>query len=76
MLRETAGGRLLDGVWGQGPWDIEAAAEAIAAFSRFGHAHRDTLAALEINPLIVMKHGVAGVDLLLEPHAPNGKKPL
>ncbi|HEY0294340.1 MAG TPA: acetate--CoA ligase family protein [Bordetella sp.] len=70
MLRETAAGRLLDGVRGQGPWDIDAAAEAIAAFSRFGHAHRDTLAALEINPLIVQEHGAVGVDLLLEPHTP------
>lgn len=75
MLRETAAGRLLDGVRGQGPWDIEAAARAIAAFSRLGHAYRDTLAVLEINPLIVHEHGASGVDLLLESHALPEEKP-
>ena len=67
MLEETAAARLLEGVRGQGPWDMAAAASAIAAFSRVGASYLETLITLEINPLIVGRHGVAGVDVLAEP---------
>ena len=66
MLEETAAARLLEGVRGQGPWDMAAAASAIAAFSRVGASYLETLITLEINPLIVGRHGVAGVDVLAE----------
>lgn len=68
MLEETVAGKLLRGVRGRGPWDIEAAAKAIAAFSRFGAAHSESLTELEINPLIVgaQGKGAFGVDVLLE----------
>ncbi|MEP9377724.1 acetate--CoA ligase family protein [Aquabacter sp. CN5-332] len=69
MLFETAAGTLLKGVRGKPAADIDAAAEAIAAFSRFGAAHADSLAALEINPLIAGPAGTTGVDLLLEAHS-------
>ena len=68
MLAETPAARLLAGVRGNGPWDADAAAHAIGALSRFGAAHRATLATLEINPLIVGRIGVQGVDVLAEPH--------
>jgi acyl-CoA synthetase (NDP forming) len=68
MLQQTAAGKLLAGVRGNPPCDIDAAASAIAAFSRFGAARVDTLAALEINPLIVGPRGAVGVDVLFEPH--------
>ena len=67
MLDETAAGKLLRGVRGKAACDIDAAAAAIAAFSRFGAAGLDTLASLEINPLIVGPRGAKGVDLLFEP---------
>ena len=67
MLNETAAGKLLGGVRGKPPCDIDAAARAIAAFSRIGAAQIDRLSALEINPLIVGPRGAAGVDVLLEP---------
>ena len=67
MLAESPAARLLSGVRGQCPWDVTAAAAAIAAFSRFGAAHLEILATLEINPLIVSRDGVLGVDLLTEP---------
>jgi acyl-CoA synthetase (NDP forming) len=67
MLGETAAGKLLGGVRGKPPCDIDAAARAIAAFSRIGAAQIDRLSALEINPLIVGPRGAAGVDVLLEP---------
>jgi acetate---CoA ligase (ADP-forming) len=67
MLQETAAATLLAGVRGRPRCDIDAAAAAIAAFSRFGAAHATRYAALEINPLIVGPHGAIGVDLLIEP---------
>jgi acyl-CoA synthetase (NDP forming) len=67
MLNETAAGKLLGGVRGKPPGDIDAAARVIAAFSRIGAAQIDRLSALEINPLIVGPRGAAGVDVLLEP---------
>jgi acyl-CoA synthetase (NDP forming) len=68
MLPETSAAKLLAGVRGRPACDIDAAARAIAAFSRLAAAHADTYAALEINPLIVTQDGAIGVDLLLEPH--------
>ncbi|MCC6197974.1 MAG: acetate--CoA ligase family protein [Burkholderiales bacterium] len=68
MLAETAAARLLGGVRGRGPWDLEAAIDAIVAFSALGHALRNTVAAMEINPLIVGRRGAVGVDILVEPH--------
>ena len=67
MLDETAAGKLLHGARGKAACDIDAAAAAIAAFSRFGAARVDTLASLEINPLIVGPRGAKGVDVLFEP---------
>jgi hypothetical protein len=69
MLFETAAGKLLQGARGKPPCDINAAAAAIAAFSRFGAAQAAQLAALEINPLIVSPSGAKGVDLLLDRRA-------
>ena len=69
MLQKTSAGKLLAGVRGNPPCDIDAAASAIAAFSRFGAAHVDTFAALEINPLIVGLKGAVGVDVLFESHS-------
>jgi hypothetical protein len=66
MLEETAAGKLLRGARGSAAGDVDAAAEAIAAFSRFGAARVDTLASLEINPLIVGPRGATGVDFLFE----------
>ncbi len=72
MLAETKAATLLAGVRGGRTFDLDAAAEAIAALSRLGEAARNTLASLEINPLIVRErgNGVLGVDLLVEPQTP------
>ena len=66
MLFETAAGKLLQGARGAPTCDIDAAAAAIAAFSRFGAAQSAQLSALEINPLIASPTGAWGVDLLLD----------
>ena len=51
---------------GKGPYDVAAAARAIAALSRLGAATVGTLASIEINPLIVHEQGATGVDVLIE----------
>ena len=68
MLRETRAGAVLDGFRGAGPFDLGAAARAIAALSAFGAATHGLLAAVEVNPLIVLPRGggAVGVDVLLE----------
>jgi acetate---CoA ligase (ADP-forming) len=71
MLRETAAGTLLAGVRGRGPYDVDAAADAIAKLSRLGAATLGRLSSIEINPLIVHERGATGVDLLIEPAAPQ-----
>lgn len=68
MLDETPAGRLLRGVRGRGPYDLEAAADTITAFARLAHAAGDAVKAIEINPLIVLEQGkgVLGVDVVFE----------
>ena len=68
MLEESAAGRLLRGMRGRGPFDRDAAAAAVAAFSRFAHRAGEVLRAVEVNPLIVLEagRGVVGVDAVFE----------
>ena len=68
MLDETPAGTLLRGTRGRGRSDIDAAANAIVAFARFAAAAGDALAAIEINPLVVLGrgHGAVGVDVVFE----------
>jgi hypothetical protein len=46
--------------------DVRAAAEAIAALSRFAAAHPE-LAELEVNPLLVRRVGAVGLDARFVP---------
>ncbi|MBT5413173.1 MAG: acetate--CoA ligase family protein [Rhodospirillaceae bacterium] len=69
MLAETGAEKLLAGFRGAPPADIEAAAEAIAALSRFGAAVAGVFASVEINPLIVLPKGAVGVDAAFEVHS-------
>jgi acetate---CoA ligase (ADP-forming) len=78
MLAETKAATLIAGTRGKGPFDKDAAIRAIVALSRFAHATSESIAAVEINPLIVRKigQGALGVDLLLEPfEAGNSNMP-
>jgi acyl-CoA synthetase (NDP forming) len=73
MLAETKAGKLLSGIRGKGPCDLDAAIDAIVAVSRFACESTGSLAAVEVNPLVVREkgRGAAGVDLVLEPLAPQ-----
>jgi acetyltransferase len=65
MLQELHGYKVLEGVRGQGPRDIDALVRAMVGLSEVFAAHREYLSDLEINPLIVRAQGsgVAAVDV-------------
>ncbi|VWX61600.1 Succinyl-CoA synthetase subunit alpha [Burkholderiales bacterium 8X] len=57
MLRSLRSFPLLDGARGRPKADVQAAASAIAALSRFAAAHADRVAEIDINPLRVQDAG-------------------
>jgi len=67
MLDDCRASEVLVGLRGKGPYDIAAAADAIAALSGFAAAAGARIGAIEINPLIVGTRGAFGVDALLTP---------
>lgn len=64
LLLELRGAPLLRGARGRPPLDVAAAAHAAAALSRFAAAHPE-IAAVEVNPLLVLPVGVVGLDARL-----------
>jgi hypothetical protein len=64
LLLELRGAPLLRGARGRPPLDVDAAARAAAALSRFAAAHPE-VAAAEVNPLLVLPHGAVGLDARL-----------
>jgi acyl-CoA synthetase (NDP forming) len=69
MLRSLKAFPVLDGARGAKPADLSAAAAAIAALSVFAAQHADTIAAIDINPLLVRPAGggVVALDALIIP---------
>ncbi|MCC5969081.1 MAG: acetate--CoA ligase family protein [Pararhodobacter sp.] len=63
MLRELKAFALLDGARGRTPADVQAAASAVAALSRFAMRHADAVAEIDINPLLVRDAGQGAVAL-------------
>jgi acetyl-CoA synthetase (ADP-forming) len=61
MISEVRGSRLLRGVRGGSPADVEAVVEALLALSRLLIACPE-VAEVDINPLLVFDQGVAAVD--------------
>lgn len=57
MIRETKAGRLLEGWRGRPRGDLDAAAAAVVALSRFIAEFHETIAEVEINPLGVLEEG-------------------
>ena len=68
MIHETRGGRLLQGFRGRPPADIDALAGALVRVSQLAVDLGDVVAALEVNPLMVLPRGqgVRAVDALVE----------
>jgi acyl-CoA synthetase (NDP forming) len=67
MLQELRGSKVLQGVRGQGPRDIDALVKAMVGLSDIFAAHRNHLSDMEINPLMVRAQGrgIAAVDVRL-----------
>jgi len=67
MIDELQGRRLLDGVRGRPPSDIDALANAVVLLARFGAANSNRLQSVEVNPLVVRPRdlGCVMLDALL-----------
>lgn len=66
MLRQLRGYRLLEGVRGQPPRDIEAVAALLVRLSHLAHDALDKLAEFDVNPILVHEagQGITVVDAL------------
>lgn len=75
MLRSLKAFAVLDGARGRPRADLDAAARAVAALSRFAAAHADTIAEIDINPLLlrVEGEGAVALDALLIPHGKQAR---
>jgi acetate---CoA ligase (ADP-forming) len=67
MLQELRSYKLLQGVRGQGPRDVDGLVQAMVGLSEIFAAHRNHLSDLEINPIMVRAQGggIAAVDVRL-----------
>jgi len=61
MLRELRGYKVLQGVRGQKPRDLDALVKAMVGLSEIFAAHRNHLTDIEINPIIVREQGRGAV---------------
>ena len=70
LLDELKGAALLGGVRGEPPADKAALAQLMAALSRFAADHADTVAEIDLNPVIVhaQGEGLTVVDALIVKH--------
>jgi acetate---CoA ligase (ADP-forming) len=68
MIDELRGAALLKGARGRAPADVDALADTIVRLAALAEAHRQSLRALDINPLLVLEagRGVVAVDWLIE----------
>lgn len=71
MLQSLRSFPLLDGARGRPRADIDAAADAVAALSRFAAANTAAISQIDINPLLVRSngHGAVALDALIVPAA-------
>jgi acyl-CoA synthetase (NDP forming) len=65
LLRQLKGVKLLEGFRGMPAVDIERLAQVISDVSRFAADHRDTVAELDVNPLICAGDRITAVDALI-----------
>lgn len=70
MIDEIAGRKVLDGVRGAPPADIDALADALARLSVFAAHNADRIESIDVNPFIVHEHGAVAVDALVVAKAP------
>ena len=71
MIRSLKMFPILDGARGQAKADIAAAARSVARLSEFAYRHRDDIAEIDMNPILVRPEGQGAVvlDALMIPRA-------
>jgi len=67
MLRRLKGFKLLEGFRGMAAVDVEKLADIVSRVSRFASDHQDSVAELDINPLICAGDRITAVDALIVP---------
>jgi acetate---CoA ligase (ADP-forming) len=69
MIRGIRSFRILEGVRGRPPADIDALAAALARLSAVAAAHADTIETIDVNPFLVRPkgQGAAALDALVIP---------
>jgi len=67
MLTQLKGERLLHGFRGAPAVDLDKLADVICRISRFAADHRDSIAELDVNPLICAGDRIVAVDALIVP---------
>jgi acyl-CoA synthetase (NDP forming) len=67
LLRQLKGVRLLEGFRGMAAVDMNRLADVISRVSCFVADHRDTVAELDVNPLICAGNRITAVDALIVP---------
>jgi acyl-CoA synthetase (NDP forming) len=77
LLGQLRGARLLSGVRGEAPADVEALASLMVNLSRFAAEHADLIAEIDLNPVIVHPagQGVSVVDALIVTRTPGPPRP-
>lgn len=63
MVSDVKGIKLLRGVRGASPSDVNALADALVALSRFAADHADVLASVDVNPFLILPEGKGAVAL-------------
>ena len=73
MIAETRCRRLLGGVRGQAPRDVQAVRECLTALGEFAWAERDSIAEIDLNPVMSLPRGQGClvVDALIIPREKN-----
>jgi acetyltransferase len=71
MIEEIKGHRVLRGIRGREPADLDAIADALLSVSRLVTDHRDAIEELDINPLVVFPRGAKAVDALITTRPPR-----